>query len=100
MGHPVTELRDVIEAVTEFASRAAEKLRKQDSLRGKFWCLSASVRFDTKLSAAGRSWCPCAVQRQILHVMIASVALPTNYQALQRQKKESYSNVLLWTLNV
>jgi DNA polymerase V len=34
-GHPVTELRDVIEAVTEFASRAAEKLRKQDSLAGQ-----------------------------------------------------------------
>ena len=35
MGHPVTELRDVIEAVTAFASRAAEKLRKQDSLSGQ-----------------------------------------------------------------
>ena len=34
-GHPVTELRDVIEAVTEFASRAAEKLRKQNSLAGQ-----------------------------------------------------------------
>ena len=28
-GHPVTELHDLGEAVTEFASRAAEKLRKQ-----------------------------------------------------------------------
>ena len=34
-GHPVTELRDVIEAVTEFASRAAEKLRRQDSQAGQ-----------------------------------------------------------------
>lgn len=31
-GHPVTELHHVIEAITEFASRAAEKLRKQGSL--------------------------------------------------------------------
>jgi DNA polymerase V len=30
-GHPVLELRDLQEAVTEFASRAAEKLRKQGS---------------------------------------------------------------------
>lgn len=34
-GHPITELRDVSEAVTEFASRAAEKLRKQNSLANK-----------------------------------------------------------------
>jgi DNA polymerase V len=34
-GHPITELRDVSEAVTEFASRAAEKLRKQKSLANK-----------------------------------------------------------------
>lgn len=31
-GHPISELRDVSEAITEFASRAAEKLRKQNSL--------------------------------------------------------------------
>jgi DNA polymerase V len=30
-GHPITELRHVAEAVTEFASSAAEKLRKQNS---------------------------------------------------------------------
>ena len=30
-GHPITELRDLNEAVTEFASRAAQKLRKQGS---------------------------------------------------------------------
>jgi DNA polymerase V len=34
-GHPITELRHVVEAVTEFASRAAEKLRKQSSLAGR-----------------------------------------------------------------
>jgi DNA polymerase V len=29
-GHPITELADLVEAVSEFASRAAEKLRKQN----------------------------------------------------------------------
>ena len=33
-GRPVTELAPLMEAVSEFASRAAEKLRKQDSLAG------------------------------------------------------------------
>lgn len=33
-GHPVTDLSDLIEAVTEFASRGAQKLRKQHSLAG------------------------------------------------------------------
>src|SRR5665647_723787 len=34
-GHPVTELKDLNEAVTEFASRAAVKLRRQGSLVGQ-----------------------------------------------------------------
>ncbi len=34
-GHPVTELHELVEAVTEFASRASEKLRKQGSLAGQ-----------------------------------------------------------------
>jgi DNA polymerase V len=34
-GHSVTELRDLNEAVTEFASRAGQKLRKQGSLAGQ-----------------------------------------------------------------
>lgn len=34
-GHPITELVDLNEAVTEFASRAAAKLRKQGSLVGQ-----------------------------------------------------------------
>lgn len=33
-GRPVTDLEPLMEAVSEFASRAAEKLRKQDSLAG------------------------------------------------------------------
>jgi DNA polymerase V len=34
-GHAVTELKDLSEAITEFASRAAQKLRKQSSLAGQ-----------------------------------------------------------------
>lgn len=34
-GHPVTELSDFIEAISEFASRAAEKLRRQSGLAGQ-----------------------------------------------------------------
>jgi DNA polymerase V len=34
-GHPVTDYRDVAEAVTEFASRAAEKLRKHNGHAGQ-----------------------------------------------------------------
>lgn len=34
-GHPVTELRDLNEAVTKFASRGAVKLRKQGSQAGQ-----------------------------------------------------------------
>ena len=33
-GHAVTELPDLIEAISEFASRAAEKLRRQSALAG------------------------------------------------------------------
>lgn len=34
-GHPVTELSDLIEAISEFASRAAQKLRSQSSVAGQ-----------------------------------------------------------------
>ena len=34
-GHPVTELKDLNEAITDFASRAAQKLRNQGSLAGQ-----------------------------------------------------------------
>ncbi len=34
-GHPVSELPDLIEAISEFASRAAEKLRRQSGLAGQ-----------------------------------------------------------------
>ncbi|QHJ01759.1 DUF4113 domain-containing protein (plasmid) [Xylophilus rhododendri] len=34
-GRPVTQLEDLVEAVTEFAQRAAEKLRRQSSVAGQ-----------------------------------------------------------------
>ena len=34
-GHPVTELNELLEAITEFTSRAAEKLRRQNSQAGQ-----------------------------------------------------------------
>jgi DNA polymerase V len=34
-GHPVTELADLIEAISEFTSRAGEKLRRQSGLAGQ-----------------------------------------------------------------
>ncbi len=51
-GHPVTELRDLNEAVTEFASRAAQKLRKQGSLAGQVlvFIRTSPFRTDTQYS--------------------------------------------------
>ena len=44
-GQPVTELVDLIEAVTEFASRAAVKLRKQSSLAHQVLCFIRTSPF-------------------------------------------------------
>lgn len=44
-GHPVTELVDLIEAVTEFASRAAVKLRKQASQANQVMCFIRTSPF-------------------------------------------------------
>ena len=44
-GHPVTELHELEEAVTEFASRAAQKLRKQHSLAGQVLCFVRTSPF-------------------------------------------------------
>jgi DNA polymerase V len=44
-GHPVTQLHDLAEAVTEFASRAAQKLRKQHSLTGQVLCFVRTSPF-------------------------------------------------------
>lgn len=44
-GHPVTGLEDLSEAVTEFASRAAVKLRQQHSLVGQVLCFIRTSPF-------------------------------------------------------
>ena len=44
-GHPVTELSDLNEAVTHFASRAAEKLRKQGSTAYQVMCFIRTSPF-------------------------------------------------------
>ena len=44
-GHPVTELSDLNEAVTHFASRAAEKLRKQGSTAHQVMCFVRTSPF-------------------------------------------------------
>lgn len=44
-GHPITQLHELAEAVTEFASRAAEKLRKQHSLAAQVLCFIRTSPF-------------------------------------------------------
>ena len=44
-GQPITELADLIEAVTEFASRAAVKLRKQASQANQLMCFIRTSPF-------------------------------------------------------
>jgi len=44
-GHPVTDLADLNEAVTHFASRAAEKLRKQGSTTAQVMCFVRTSPF-------------------------------------------------------
>ena len=44
-GHPITQLHELAEAVTEFASRAAQKLRKQRSLTGQVLCFIRTSPF-------------------------------------------------------
>ena len=44
-GHPITELYELAEAVTEFASCATQKLRKQCSLAGQVLCFIRTSPF-------------------------------------------------------
>ena len=44
-GQPITELHELEEAITEFASRAAQKLRKQSSLAGQVICFVRTSPF-------------------------------------------------------
>ena len=44
-GHPITELHELAEAVTEFSSLASQKLRKQHSLAGQVMCFIRTSPF-------------------------------------------------------
>ena len=46
-GHPVTALSDLTEAISEFTSRAAEKLRRQSSLAGQIHVFAHTSPFRT-----------------------------------------------------
>ena len=54
-GHPVTELHDLGESVTEFASRAAEKLRKQGGHAGQVLVFIRTSPFRVKDRQYSRS---------------------------------------------
>ena len=54
-GHPVTELADLQQAVTEFACRAAEKLRKQNSHTGQLMAFIRTSPFREKDPQYSRS---------------------------------------------
>ena len=44
-GHPVTALPDLLEAIAKFTSRAAEKLRRQNSVCGQLWVFAHTSPF-------------------------------------------------------
>lgn len=54
-GQPVTELKDLQQAITEFASRAAEKLRRQNSHAGQVLCFIRTSPFRVQDAQYSRS---------------------------------------------
>lgn len=58
----MTDLEPLAEAVTEFASRAAEKLRKQGSAAGQVLVFAHTSPFRPGPRCALK-WCRCAVPR-------------------------------------
>jgi DNA polymerase V len=54
-GHPITELQDLQEAITEFACRAAEKLRRQNSHTGHIMAFIRTSPFREKDPQYSRS---------------------------------------------
>ena len=57
-GHPVTELSDLSEAVTEFASRGAVKLRKQSSLANQVMVFIRTSPFRKDAQYSGSTMVP------------------------------------------
>ena len=44
-GHPITEIAPLIEAISEFTSRAAEKLRRQSGMSSQIWVFAHTSPF-------------------------------------------------------
>lgn len=77
-GHPVTELHALAEAVTEFASRAAEKLRKQGSHAGQVLIFIRTSPFRVQDKQYSRSTvvslrCPNSDSRAISQAALAGL---------------------------
>jgi DNA polymerase V len=73
-GRPVTELSDLLEAITEFASRAAEKLRRQDSHAGQIMAFIRTSPFrknDRQHSGYRTIALPCPSSNTALLVELA-----------------------------
>ena len=64
-GRPITEQTDLIEAISEFASRAAEKLRRQSGLAGQVPVFAHTSPFRPGPVSQRASSCPCADPLQI-----------------------------------
>ena len=62
-GQAVTELPPLVEAVSEFASRAAEKLRKQGSLASQLLVFCHTSPSGLGPGSIAASWCRCAAPR-------------------------------------
>jgi DNA polymerase V len=78
-GHPVTQLSDLQEAVSEFASRASEKLRRQHSHANKVLCFIRTSPF-RKEKQYSRSVCtqlpePCSDAHAIVQAAIRGLSI-------------------------
>jgi DNA polymerase V len=76
-GHPVSELPDLIEAISEFASRAAEKLRRQSGLAGQILVFAHTSPFRSGAKFAKSIVVPLlrptADSRSLVHSAVAGV---------------------------
>ncbi len=73
-GHPVTELSDLNEAVTHFASRAAEKLRKQGSTAHQVMCFVRTSPFRKDPQYSGSVCVPLRRPTADTSVLVAAAA--------------------------
>lgn len=69
-GKPVTDLAPLIEAVSEFTGRAAEKLRSQGSLASQLLVLHTRHLTGRDRGSLEALWCRCADRRQTLRCLL------------------------------